>query len=95
MSELIKSTVKNLCKKRLRTLLTVAGIGVGTLLITLVSVLGDTGKAIIGKELNGMGLDGIAVSADADVLNEDVLLRITTVYATTRLHLIHLPMQMY
>ncbi len=80
MSELIKSTVKNLCKKRLRTLLTVAGIGVGTLLITLVSVLGDTGKAIIGKELNGMGLDGIAVSADADVLNEDVLLRIRSLY---------------
>lgn len=80
MQELIKSTIKNLCKKRLRTLLTVAGIGVGTLLITLVSVLGDTGKAIIGKELNGMGLDGIAVSADADVLNEDALMRIRALY---------------
>lgn len=80
MLELIKSTAKNLFKKRLRTLLTVAGIGVGTLLITLVSVLGDTGKAIIGKELSGMGLDGIAVSADADVLNEDALMRIRALY---------------
>ncbi len=81
MTELIKSTVKNLRKKWLRTLLTVAGIGVGTLLITLVSILGDTGKAIIGKELNGMGLDGIAVSADAqDALNEDALTRIRSLY---------------
>lgn len=80
MIELIKSTAKNLCKRKLRTLLTVAGISVGTLLITLVSVLGDTGKTIIGKELNGMGLDGIAVSADADVLTEDVLMRIRALY---------------
>ncbi len=81
MTELIKSTVKNLRKKWLRTLLTVAGIGVGTLLITLVSVLGDTGKAIIGKELNGMGLDGLAVSADTeDALNEDALMRIRSLY---------------
>ena len=77
MAELLKSTIKLLCKKRLRTLLTVAGIGVGTLLITLVSVLGDTGKAIIGNELNGMGLDGIAVSSDIDgALCEETLLRI-------------------
>lgn len=62
--ELLFSTVKHLRRKRLRTLLTVAGIAVGTLLITLVSVLGDTGKAIVGEELNGMGLDGIAVSTD-------------------------------
>ncbi len=81
MTELIKSTVKNLRKKWLRTLLTVAGIGVGTLLITLVSVLGDTGKAIIGKELNGMGLDGLAVSADTeDALDESALMRIRALY---------------
>jgi len=77
MTELIRSTIKHLRRKRLRTLLTVAGIAVGTLLITLVSVLGDTGKAIIGNELNGMGLDGIAVSSDTDgALAEDTLFRI-------------------
>ncbi len=75
--ELLWSTVKHLRRKRLRTLLTVAGIGVGTLLITLVSVLGDTGKAIVGEELNGMGLDGIAVSADTDgALVEETLFAI-------------------
>lgn len=72
--DLLKGTVRRLFRKRLRTFLTVAGIGVGTLLITLVSVLGDTGKAIVSDELNGMGLDGIAVSADIDgALEEQAL----------------------
>ncbi len=66
MLELIRMTAHHLRRKRLRTLLTVAGIAVGTLLISLVSFLGDAGKEVIGKELKSMGLDGISVSADVD-----------------------------
>lgn len=74
MLELIRMTAGNLRRKRLRTLLTVAGIAVGTLLISLVSFLGDAGKDVIGNELKSMGLDGISVSADVEgALQADTL----------------------
>jgi putative ABC transport system permease protein len=64
MFDIFRMTWRNFCRKKLRSILTIAGIGVGTLLITLVSCLGDTGKAVMSKELRDMGLDGISVSAD-------------------------------
>lgn len=66
MLDLFSMTLQNLRRRKLRTLLTVAGIAVGTILITVVSCLGDTGKAIFGAELKSMGLDGISVSASTD-----------------------------
>ena len=55
MLDLFSMTLQNLRRRKLRTLLTVAGIAVGTILITVVSCLGDTGKAIFGAELKSMG----------------------------------------
>ncbi len=66
MLERIRMTVNHLRRKRLRTLLTVAGIAVGTLLISLVSFLGDAGKTVVGNELKSMGLDGISISSDTE-----------------------------
>ncbi len=80
MLELVRMTANNLRRKKLRTFLTVAGIGVGTLLISLVSFLGDAGKDVIGNELKSMGLDGISVSADVDgALLEETLTAIREV----------------
>lgn len=74
MFELLRMTANNLRRKKLRTLLTVGGIAVGTLLISLVSFLGNAGKEVIGNELKSMGLDGISVSADVDgALQDDTL----------------------
>ncbi len=66
MLERIRMTVNHLRRKRLRTLLTVAGIAVGTLLISLVSFLGDAGKTVVGNELKSMGLDGISISSNTE-----------------------------
>ncbi len=66
MFERICMTFNHLRRKRLRTLLTVAGIAVGTLLISLVSFLGDAGKTVVGNELKSMGLDGISISSNTD-----------------------------
>lgn len=66
MLDILRVTWQNFCRKRLRTLLTVAGISVGTVLITVVSFLGDAGKTMVGQELKSMGLDGISISADTD-----------------------------
>lgn len=77
MIELLRATMNNLRRKRLRTLLTVCGIAVGTLLISLVSFLGDAGKAVVGDELKSMGLDGISISSDdAEALRDDTLVAI-------------------
>lgn len=77
MFDIFRMTWRNFCRKKLRSILTIAGIGVGTLLITLVSCLGDTGKAVMSKELRDMGLDGISVSADVkEALDTSALERI-------------------
>lgn len=74
MLERVRMTIHHLRRKRLRTALTVAGIAVGTLLISLVSFLGDAGKVVVGNELKSMGLDGISVSADTEnVMDETTL----------------------
>lgn len=82
--EILRTTRRQLLRKRLRTVLTVAGIAVGTLLISLVSFLGNAGKNMVGQELRNMGLDGLSVSADTDgALTEDVLANLRNMHAVT------------
>lgn len=74
MIDILRMTWQNFRRKRLRSLLTVAGISVGTVLITVVSFLGTAGKTVVGRELKSMGLDGLSVSSDTDgALQEEVL----------------------
>ncbi len=74
MIEMVRMIARDLYRRKLRALLTIGGIAVGTLLICLVSFLGDTGKDVVGGELKSMGLDGLSVSADtAGALMADTL----------------------
>ncbi len=66
MSDLVRLTFKNFQRRRLRSLLTVAGIAVGTLLVTMVSFLGSAGQTMVGKELTSMGLNGISISSSTE-----------------------------
>lgn len=50
-------------RKRLRTLLTVSSIAIGTALVVLVIGIGGVGTYAINNELENMGIDGISVSA--------------------------------
>lgn len=64
MWELIRDALRNLFRRRGRAALTVGGIAVGVLLVSLVSVVGDTGKAIIDAELDNMGVGGVSVMTE-------------------------------
>lgn len=50
-------------RKRLRTLLTISSIAIGTAMVVLVLCIGKIGTAAIQKELQSMGVDGLSVSA--------------------------------
>ncbi len=74
MGDLLRLTWQNFRRRRLRSLLTVAGIAVGTLLVTMVSFLGESGQEMVGRELTSMGLNGISIVTDtAGALQEETL----------------------
>ena len=51
-------------RKRLRSLLTISSIAIGTAMVVLILCVGRIGTAAIGDELARMGVDGLSVSAD-------------------------------
>ena len=50
-------------RKRLRSILTVSSIAIGTAMVVLILCIGHIGTAAIENELESMGVDGISVSA--------------------------------
>lgn len=73
--ELIKTAFRNLLRRRGRTALTVCGIAVGMLMVSLVSVIGNAGESLATNELNSMGVGGLSVTTDDGslLLNEEAL----------------------
>lgn len=63
MTELLLNACRSLWRKRLRTLLTAAGIVIGVALVTIVTLIGDAGKRTVSGELENMGLGGLSVTA--------------------------------
>lgn len=68
--ELMKSALRQLLRKRGRTLLTVGGIAVGVMMVSVVTVIGSIGRAFVDDELDSMGVSGLSVMA----LTTDILL---------------------
>ncbi len=68
--ELIKSALRQITRKRGRTWLTVGGIAVGVMMVSIVTVVSAVGKELVNRELDSMGVSGLSVMA----LTPDVLL---------------------
>ncbi len=68
--ELIKNALRQVLRKRGRTLLTVGGIAVGVMMVSIVTVIGSIGRAFVDDELDSMGVSGLSVMA----LTTDTLL---------------------
>lgn len=73
--ELIKNALRQLFRKRGRTLLTVGGIAVGVMMVSIVTVIGSIGRAFVDEELDSMGVSGLSVMAMTNdtLLSEQVL----------------------
>lgn len=63
MGEILRHACRHLYRRRSRALLTVGGILVGVLMVTLVTMIGQGGTAAVDAELENMGLRGVSVSA--------------------------------
>jgi len=50
-------------RKRLRSLLTISSIAIGTAMVVLILCIGHIGTAAMDQELQSMGVDGLSVSA--------------------------------
>ena len=59
-------------RKRLRSILTISSIAIGTAMVVLILCIGHIGTAAIEQELESMGVDGLSVSA-TDGLSMDAL----------------------
>lgn len=63
MSGVWRSARIALGRKRLRTLLTVSSIAIGTAMVVLVICIGGVGTQAVDRELEKMGIDGLSISA--------------------------------
>ncbi len=54
-----------LWRKRLRTILTVSSIGIGTAMVVLILSIGRIGTGAVNHELETMGMDGLSISCTA------------------------------
>lgn len=59
-------------RKRLRTLLTVSSIAIGTAMVVLVLCIGGVGTQAIHNELENMGINGLSVSATEGLAIEEL-----------------------
>ena len=44
--DLLKNCLKNMFRKKLRTILTITGIGIGVLSVVVISLIGEVGKSL-------------------------------------------------
>lgn len=63
MSGIWRSAWMALGRKRLRTVLTVSSIAIGTAMVVLVICIGGVGTQAVNHELESMGINGLSVSA--------------------------------
>lgn len=65
MRDLLLGACRHAVRRFSRTALTVGGIAVGVLMVTLVCIIGQAGTETVGRELENMGLQGVSVSASS------------------------------
>ncbi len=56
-------SIKNILRKKMRSILTITGISIGVLSVVIISIIGDMGKVALNTELNSMGIGGICIRA--------------------------------
>lgn len=72
MSGVWRSAWMALGRKRLRTVLTVSSIAIGTAMVVLVIGIGGVGTQAINNELESMGINGLSVSATEGLTIEEL-----------------------
>lgn len=74
MDEYVKSAMKNLGRKRIRTFLTILGISIGVASVILIGNIAQMGTDTVTGEIDSLGLSGLSITAagkDANVSLDD------------------------
>lgn len=74
MSGVWRSAWIALGRKRLRTMLTISSIAIGTAMVVLILCIGHIGTKAIGDELENMGINGLSVTATEGLSGNDLTL---------------------
>lgn len=72
MIDTIRCAVKNIFRRRSRSMITVLGIAIGMCSVVLVSAVGDVGKSMIEQELSGLGAGSLTVSVDQAISDASI-----------------------
>lgn len=67
MHETLFCAIKNLTRKRLRSILTLSSIAVGVMMVVIVSAIGGAGRSAVNSELENLGISGLSISTNASV----------------------------
>lgn len=65
MFDYFANAFRNISRKKLRSFMTVFGIGVGVMSVVLISIISDIGKTAVNSELSSLGIGGVLVSRNA------------------------------
>lgn len=63
-------SLRNLGRKKLRSMLTISGIAIGVASVVIISSIGAIGKDTINRELGALGLGSLSVSADKKLTSQ-------------------------
>lgn len=66
--ENILLSLRNIKRKKFRTVLTIAGIVIGVASVVIISTIGDIGKIVLDKEFASLGMDSLAISSNERTL---------------------------
>jgi len=62
--EYVKCALRNLGRKKFRTILTISSIAIGVASVVLISTIGDVGKYAINEELSNLGIGSLSISVN-------------------------------
>lgn len=62
--EQLRSALRNIFRRRGRSLLTIIAIAIGVASVVLIGTIGQIGKTAVEHEINSLGIGGISVAAD-------------------------------
>lgn len=60
----VKSGLRNIFRKKMRSSLTVLGVSIGVVSVLIISSIGDIGKYTVNQELESVGMGGLSIGTD-------------------------------
>lgn len=65
MIDIIKCSLKNLSRKKIRSFLTILGVSIGVASVIIIGNISQCGSSAITGELDSLGLSGLTITSDS------------------------------